>query len=163
MGDYLSDSSTSDLTLSSTDAASPPPSPFAFYDRRCVTSDAALDLTNLESCPRVFSIAGTLAFRSTTPISMRFLPLLHSGQRLLFRLGGGVYPHDALQPSPLLVNQGVYVLRPKASPYNPQPWDLIIIASTGPKGDVPSAQAFPSTYTLCPYRDKYELILRVGF
>eukprot|EP00536_Pseudo-nitzschia_multiseries_P017589 jgi/Psemu1/51570/gm1.51570_g len=182
---------------------------YTFLDRRCVPSDAALDLTDLESCPRVSSIAGTLAFQSTTPsddtrsyvpfFPFRFRltdfllavphdPTVHHGAPFttmlfnrtstitpgvsspfsiladVFRSGsGGVYPHDALQPSPLLVNQGVYVLRPKASPYNPQPWDLIIIASTGPKGNVPSAQAFPSTYTLYPYRDKYELILRVGF
>eukprot|EP00536_Pseudo-nitzschia_multiseries_P010329 jgi/Psemu1/25610/gm1.25610_g len=42
--------------------------------------------------------------------------------------------------SPLLVDQGVYVLRPKASPYNPQPWDLT--SMTPPHLFLPSSMIY---------------------
>eukprot|EP00536_Pseudo-nitzschia_multiseries_P012977 jgi/Psemu1/33777/gm1.33777_g len=55
-----------------------------------------------------------------------------SGQLSLLGIVSYIPATTICSGSPLLVNQGVYVLCPKAYPYNPQPWDLIRMASTRP-------------------------------
>eukprot|EP00536_Pseudo-nitzschia_multiseries_P010615 jgi/Psemu1/26501/gm1.26501_g len=60
--------------------------------------------------------------------------------------------------SPPLVHQGVYVLRPKASLYNPQPWDLTIMTSTEPKASQYSTLAASTPHVNVSYVDAASIL-----